>query len=111
MNSTVTLNHALSACCTACCGQPVQGIPLRTPERDRAYRRALRAAELAAWNAADPTAITRISPPITQDRTEATLFFAIAGAALGALVLGTTGALNWIGEFDTLTRWLHSLLS
>lgn len=107
MNSTVTLNHALSACC----GKPIQGNPTRTPERDRAYRRALRAAELAAWNAADPTAITRISPPVTRDRTESTLFLALAGAALTALILGTTGALNWIGEIGALTRWLHALLS
>ncbi|MBN9693394.1 MAG: hypothetical protein J0M24_24380 [Verrucomicrobia bacterium] len=107
MNSTVTLNHALSVCC----GKPIQGIPTRSPERDRAYRRALRAAELAAWHAADPTAITRISPPITRDRTESTLFVALAGAALAALVLGTTGALDWIGDFDVLTRWLHALRS
>lgn len=106
MNSTVTLNHALSVCCR----KPLQGTT-RTPERARAYRRALRAAELAAWNAADPAAITRISPPVTRDRTESTLFLALAGAALGALILGTTGALNWIGEFGTLTRWLNALLS
>lgn len=110
MNSTVTLNHALSVCCR----KPLQGTSPtvhRSPARDRAYRRALRAAELAAWNAADPTAITRISPPATRDRTESTLFVALAGAALAALILGTTGALNWIGDFGALTRWLNALLS
>jgi hypothetical protein len=107
MNSTVTLNHTLSVCC----GKPIQGIPARTPERDRAYRRALRAAELAAWNAADPAAITRTPQATSNDRTESILFVTLAGAALGALILGTTGALNWIGEFGALTRWLNALLS
>ena len=106
MNSTVTLNHALSACCR----KPLQGTT-RTPERDRAYRRALRAAELAAWNAADPAANTRTPQATSEDHTESILFVALAGAALTALILGTTGALNWIGEFGALTRWLNALLS
>ena len=109
MSTTVILNRGFSLPTVrrGRGGQP----PL--PVSERAYRKALRAAELAAWNAADRT--SPVLPPRQPEtgsgsRTESLVFLVVALAVVAALALAGGVAMDWTESSDGLRTLVGSLL-
>ena len=79
--------------------------------RDRAYRRALRAAEQAAWDAADPKAITRLPQGVEQkDSMARVLLSLVAFASVAALVFGAKSSFGFTAAWGNFVAFVANLI-
>ncbi len=77
---------------------------------ERAYRKALRAAELAVWNAADRTSpVIARRPRNSEDRSESMIYLVVAAAVVVALVLAALATSDWPSSSEGLRGLLVSL--
>jgi hypothetical protein len=107
MSTTVILNRGFSLPPA----RPGRRGPPALPVSERAYRKALRAAELAAWNAADRTSpVLPPRQPETGSRSESIVFLVVAAAVVVALGLAGGIAMDWTESSDGLRSLVGSLL-
>lgn len=91
-------------------GSQDAGIPGAARARLRAYRQALRVAELAVWNAADPKAITRLPAPLRQRERAESIDFLLLVVLVAALILVATFTPEGSTQIEAMLRSLRSML-
>lgn len=116
MNTTILLKANLLAATTAATParpQTTPKPPKQTPAQLREYRRVLRAAEQAAWDAAEPRpeASSLPSPVMEPDRPATLLFALIALASLMALVFGAESVANFGTHWNRFVEFIRFAVS
>jgi hypothetical protein len=105
MNTTFVLNPLAVA------RRPRTFDRIRRNARQRAYHRALRAAEQAAWEAADPKALTRLPRgAVEKDSAAKVMFSLLAFAGVAALVFGVHGSLGFTAAWTDFVSFIRHVV-